>query len=312
MPPLVFARERQIWRSDGSGAPPQQLTTFDPGVYAGQPAFSPDGEQIAFVALIEPPITATVPLPASKLFLINADGSDLRELWAPAEGILWLPSWTPDGQSIYLMANTTYSAASDEDTESRLAVVRVDLATGERTTIVTGALDPTIAADGSHMAYLKFGDDGVTMHLEIAELDGTNPARVIDGGPFLGFYAPRFTPDGSQIVVAAIEGPETDDQGFPIKTTKGPFEQLLGLLEPPAAEAHGAPWDLWIVNIDGSGLRRLTYFYEDLPMVAFAPDGKEMVIMGYNGFYRMNIDGTQLRRIDPHGDHGGLDWAPSN
>jgi hypothetical protein len=69
------------------------------------------------------------------------------------------------------------------------------------------------------------------------------------------------------------------------------------------------PWDLWVVNVDGTGLRRLTKFYEDLPMAVFTPDGKELIVMAYGGFYRMNADGAKLRRIDPQGDHGGVDWA---
>ena len=60
---------------------------------------------------------------------------------------------------------------------------------------------------------------------------------------------------------------------------------------------------------DGSGLRRLTRFYEDLPMIAFSPDGTQAAIMGLGGIYRANPDAGNLRRVDLQGDHGGLDWA---
>jgi hypothetical protein len=33
--------------------------------------------------------------------------------------------------------------------------------------------------------------------------------------------------------------------------------------------------------------------------------------MGAAGMYVMEADGSQLRRIDPTGDHGGLDWLPA-
>jgi Tol biopolymer transport system component len=311
LPPLVFSRQGQIWLSDGSDASPQQLTSFGEGIYAGQPAVSPDGQQVAFVALVASQVTDTLELPSSALFVMNRDGSELREVWAPKERILWLPAWTPDAQAIYLLANGSLSAATEEGGLRALQVVRFDLATGQEQPIVSGALDPALSRDGRQLAYLKFDDEGVVMHLEVAGPDGANPRRVIDGTPFLGFFAPRFTPDGTQIVVAGIEGPETDEQGYPIRSAGGGFlDGVLGLFEPPAAQAHGAPWDMWIVNVDGSGLRRLTYFYEDQPMAAFAPDGSEMVIMGYNGFYRMNRDGSNLRRINPDGDHGGVDWLP--
>jgi Tol biopolymer transport system component len=170
-------------------------------------------------------------------------------------------------------------------------------------------LDPTLSRDGKQLAYLQLSQDGYTMALNIAAPDGSGSHAIIGGQDFQGFYAPRFSPDGKQIIVAAIGGPETDNQGKPI-TASAPsiLDRLLSLLEPSTAAAHGLPWDLWVVNTDGTGRRRLTNFYEDLPMVAFSPDGTQVAVMGYGGIYLMNLDGSRLRRIDPLGDHGGLDW----
>ena len=66
---------------------------------------------------------------------------------------------------------------------------------------------------------------------------------------------------------------------------------------------------LWIVNVDGSELRRLTAVREYTPMSVFSPDGTQIVIMGEGGIYRMDVDGSNLRKIDLVVDHGGLDWA---
>lgn len=63
------------------------------------------------------------------------------------------------------------------------------------------------------------------------------------------------------------------------------------------------------INTDGSGLKRLTNFSEDLPMAAFSPDGTQIAILAENGVYLMEADGGRLRRIDALGDKGGLDWA---
>jgi hypothetical protein len=45
-------------------------------------------------------------------------------------------------------------------------------------------------------------------------------------------------------------------------------------------------------------------------MALFAPDGRQIVMMGAGGIYLIDADGASFRQIDPLGDHGGLDWAP--
>jgi len=310
LPPIIFARQSNIWRSDGKGGAPQQITSLTAGSYAEYPTFSPDGSQIAFVAITPAPVTATLPLPTSALYVMNADGSALKPVWKPAQGLLGLFAWAPDGKSIYANGNGVQAETTDANSGRQLQVVRLDVATGAIQPLLTDALDPTLSRDGKQLAYLKLSADGYTMSLTIAAPDGSNAREIISGTDFQGFYAPRFSPDGKQIIVAGIGGPETDQQGNPIKASlPSALDRLLGLFEPATAEAHGLPWDLWIVNTDGSGLRRMTSFYEDLPMVAFSPDGKQVAVMGLGGIYLMAPDGSQLRKIDAVGDHGGLDWA---
>lgn len=312
LPRLVFTRQGNVWSSDGTGAPPNQLTTFDSSSYAEHPSFSSDSSRIAFVVVTQPPITATVPLPTSTLYVMNADGSNMRELWKPGEALLGMPRWSPDGKALYLALNGSQPAPDGNGSSRLLQILRFDLETGERQPILNDALDPAISNDGAQIAYLQLVEDGYTMALDVAAPDGSGARTVLDNISFQGFYAPRFSPDGKRIVVAAIGGPETDEQGYPITSssqTPSLLDQALALFEPPVAEAHGLPWDLWEVNVDGSGLRRLTKFYEDLPMTAFSPDGSQIAIMGYGGIYLMEPDGSKLRRIDRTGDHGGIDWA---
>jgi len=223
-----------------------------------------------------------------------------------------MPTWSADGRALYIAANGVKlpESGSAQPTARQLQVVRVDLATDTKQPLLDDALDPSISRDGKQLAYLKLSEDGYTMSLHIAAADGSGSRTIIEGTSFQGFYAPRFSPDSRRIVVAAVGGPETDAQGNPIKArAPSAIDRLLGLFEPPTAEAHGLPWDLWVVNSDGTGLRRLTTFYEDLPMASFSPDGKQIAVMGLGGIYLMEADGTRLRRIDQIGSHGGLDWA---
>jgi mono/diheme cytochrome c family protein/Tol biopolymer transport system component len=311
LPPIVFARQGNIWRGTGNGGAPQPLTNLQNGAYAEYPTISPDGGTIAFVAIAPPPITATLPLPSSTLYVMGADGAHLRAVWKPERGLLGMPTWSADGQALMIAANGVQlpQGGTAQPTSRELQVIRIDLATGAKQPLLNDALDPSISRDGKQLAYLKLSEDGYTMSLNSAAPDGSGSREVIGGQAFQGFYAPRFSPDGKQIVVAAIGGPETDAQGNPVKASApSALDRLLGLFEPPTAEAHGLPWDLWIVNSDGTGLRRLTNFYEDLPMAAFSPDGKQIAVMGLGGIYMMDTAGGRLRRIDQTGDHGGLDW----
>ena len=310
LPPLVFARQGNLWRSDGSGAPPKQLTQLGTGRVAEHPTISPDGQRIAFIGLGPPPVTATLPISTSALYVMNADGSNLRTLWQPDRGLLALPSWKPDGQSLYVSRSAILSDPLAPVPERLIEVVRVNAATGEGQRVLQDARDPTIARDGTRMVYVHFDKQNAAFSVHLAAPDGSGDRELISAGAFSDFYAPRFFPDGTRIIVAAIGGPVTDEQGYPVKTSnRSPLQGLFDVLAPPTAEAHGAPWDLWVVNIDGTGLRRLPMVREDTPMVAFAPDGKQIVMMGAGGIYLMSADGSNLRKIDPLGDHGGLDWA---
>lgn len=307
LPPLVFARQQNIWRSvDGE---PRRLTQVRSDGYAQYPTLSPDGRQIAYTVIAPPAPDAETPLPTSELRVIAVDGSGDRVVWKPEQGILSLPTWTPDGAGLYVAISGGPPIPGAGTGGDALQVVRVGLADGAVEPLLENALDPTLSPDGAQLAFLRLAEDGLTMSLYVAKADGSDPRVVIDGSVFLSFYAPRFSPDGRQIVVAAVGGPETDDSGVPIQGGgPSPLDGLLGLLEPPAAKAHGQPWDLWLVDVDGGGLRRLTWMSEDLPMAVFSPDGTRIAILGFGGLYLMNADGTDLRRIDREGDHGGLDW----
>jgi mono/diheme cytochrome c family protein/Tol biopolymer transport system component len=310
LPPMIFARQGNLWHSDGSGAPPRQLTKLGADHIAEHPALSPDGHRIALIALGPPPITATLPISTSALYIMNADGSDLRALWQPDQGLLALPTWTPDGQSLYVSRSAILSDPTAPVPERLIEIVRVDAATGDRQQVLTDARDPTIARDGKRMAYVHFDKQSAAFSLHVAAPDGSGDREVIGAGAFSDFYAPRFFPDGMRIVVAAIGGPVIDEQGNPVQpSSQSPLQDVLGLFAPTIVEAHGAPWDLWVVNIDGTSLRHLPAVREDNPMAAFSPDGTRIVMMGVGGIYLMDPDGKNLGKIDPLGDHGGLDWA---
>ncbi len=313
LPPLIFTRAGALWRSDGSEAPPQQLSDLEEGSYAQYPVLSPDGEQIAFV------ITSQGPLgedewpqlnPETQLAIMDADGSDLQILWDPERGVLGQPFWRPNSQELYVSISEVSSRPDAPIIDRLYQVGRVDPASGERAVAFEDAYDLAFSPDGELVAFLRWDEDLVRFKLSVAAADGSDVRDVVAGRGFVQLASPRFSPDGRQILFVSAGGPPTDEQGYPFtQGQRSPLERVLALFEPPVAEAHGSAADLWIVNIDGSGLRRLTRLREDSPMGIFSPDGERIIILAAGGIYEMNADGTNLQKLDPIGDHGGLDWG---
>jgi Tol biopolymer transport system component len=312
LPPLVLTREGDLWYSDGSGGPLLQLTTTGPNETIEDPAVSLDGQQVVYVQVNMPQSEDANPELSAALYVVNIDGTGLREVVAPEPGRLLIgPVWATEGSAIYAFTSTEEPTA-DGITEQRYRIVRIDLETGALEPLIEGGLDPAFSPDGSRMAFVQFGEDGYSLSLHVAAPDGSRAEELLGAEVFQSLYAPYFSPDGSQLVFSAVGGPVTDEQGYPVSTSddkRSPLGQILALLEPPAAEAHGSHWEIWIINSDGSGLRSLTSIGGDLPKVAFSPDGSELIFMTNGGIYRMNIDGSDLRLIDPVGDSGGIDWV---
>ncbi len=313
LPPLIFVRQGNLWRSDGSASPPRPITNLETGSYAQYPALAPDGHKVALITTSQAPITETTPLPlpipTTHLYVVDADGSELRLLWAPERGVLSAPAWSVDGQALYVSFADILSAPRAPVTERLFQVLRVDPRTGVREVVLSDARDLAFSPDGSAMAYLRWHQNVAAFSLNIAAVDGSGERELTRQDVFPELYAPRFSPNGRQIIFISAGGPPTDEQGYPIRGSKTPLDRVIALLAPAMAEAHGAKLDLWVIKSDGTGLRRLAALREDTPMAVFSPDGSQIAVMGTGGIYLLNADGSNLRRIDPLGDHGGLDWA---
>jgi hypothetical protein len=312
LPPLVLVRQGNLWRSDGNGAPLQQLTRVDGlNTSAGAPVFSPDGRQIAFTLAEPPKADAVVPMPRMSLHVMNADGSNQREVWSPEQAMLWRPAWAPDGRAIYVAANEWRTTPGQNESINVIQALRVDIDSGVAQPIVQDAVSATPSRDGRRLAYVR-RVNGYQTQLEVSAPDGSAAQIVVPAGQFEEVYAPRFAPNSTQIVFTAVGGPAVDPNGNPVATAPAqPLGGLLSLFDPPSAQAHGEAYDLWVVNADGTGLRRLTWLLADSPIAAYSPDGAEIIINSGTGMYRMNADGSRLRRVDPTEDHtgGGIDWG---
>jgi Tol biopolymer transport system component len=142
--------------------------------------WSPDGAHIAVQTSVH---RKTPPYP-DRLFLMNADGSDLHQLAedVDVQGTYWSPglSWSPDGT---LMAYATFSGGR-EDRQIHIWTGSPDgsapslLFESAAPPLETGG-SPVWSPDGTQVAFEHTTSDGEAVWL-VANADGTGDAREID------------------------------------------------------------------------------------------------------------------------------------
>ena len=82
-----------VMNRDGSNVSVLTSSEWDDG----QPAWSPNGQLIAFTSLRDQPAAATI---WRRLFLMNADGSSVRQVAPQVDLVAFSPSWSPDGAQL--------------------------------------------------------------------------------------------------------------------------------------------------------------------------------------------------------------------
>jgi mono/diheme cytochrome c family protein/Tol biopolymer transport system component len=296
LPKLAFIRDGSVWFSDNG--PAQPLVSLGPNRFAQNPTFAPDGQRIAFTTIEFADDMATI---TATLQISDLTGNDVQTVWQATDMQFRHPTWAADGTTL------TVTAIRSEPTPDGLylrqyVILEVSPANNTVELFLENARDLHIHPNSGQLAFIRTESATGAVSLSISDATRDNERILIGTGVFEEFAAPRFAPDGSRILFAA--------RGEPAPTAGGAGAWLRALISPAVARAHGTPWDIWMIDSDGSNLRRLTALYEDEPYAAFAPDGNDIIILGVTGIYRADSDGSQLRRIDASGGYGGIDWAP--
>jgi len=298
---LLYPRRNALVAFDLQSRQSTPIATFAANASLSTPATSPDRSRVALT--VYTPSTDPKDLGGADLYVVDVASGEQR-LLLPHDGSgVWLsePAWSADGQTIYYTKRATILENGKYRGEA-VSVERVGADGGTSEAVAQNASSPTLSADGRYLAYLSPVGGTEPARLWVATIDGADPRQLVGPG-FTQIAFPRFAPTGTQLVFAGVGGPA---RGHAPPSGGSSLARILG---PAIAEAHGIPWDLWIVNADGSGLTRITDVGEDSPVPAWSPDGSYIAFSGEIGLYLVQ-PATRETSMLAQEPASGVVWVP--
>ena len=273
---------------------PTQIVTPTPtATLAPTPQPTPTPTTRPVVSLPQGKIAYTVavtPPKHYKIFLINADGTDKRELADYASE----PSFAPDGQRLVFSVRPDGLYTMNLDGSDRRRIV------GD-----AKAASPDWSPDGTKILFHSVRGSSDRFSIYVVDADGSHERMVTDG------EQPAWAPDGSRL---AYKGCIGNDCGIMVINLDGSGKQRLTEYANdgnPAWSPDGSQiafvserdgnHEIYVMNSDGSNQRRLTDDPHTDALPTWLPDGQHIAFRsdrdGRWAIYVMRADGSDIRRL---------------
>lgn len=221
--------------------------------------------------------------PYRGILIMNSDGTQMRSLKETAgQGVT--PDWSPDGKRIVF--------ASQRSVRWQLYVIDVEDGNMVQLTDLPRASCPRWSPDGSRIAFCYSTDKEEEGGIYLMNADGTNVTRLV-GYPLKYAMPWEWSPDSTMLAFTATSEVATKEGQTP--------------------PANGEEY-LYVINADGSNLRRLNKGIPGVYLPTWSPNGKQILtsIEGkpmWGGFYLIDLDGSEGRKVFEPSRCNSLQWS---
>lgn len=300
---ILFASVRNgeggIYIMDDDGSNKTLLTDTNSPTY---PRWSPNGKQIVFVRSANPDDWEH-----SYLFLMNKDGTNIRQITGPHNGSDDYPSFSPNGKSILFLRYERFENGTNKFSMNILNLVNREI---HEIRELPGGY-PEWSPDGKKIAFFNrtLVDEHDT-NIFIMDADGNNLQELLLQPPandlIISRAYPRWSSDGQRILFVQRETGGADNQPKLIRVWKA-HRYMISDSKGNLLRQLDIPINRFCGSIDWMNNGKSIVF-SGCEIELNKPLLPDRVIPPYN-IYKYHIDSGELIRITEHkGNDYLVDW----
>ena len=304
---IAFMRDGKIWiideRMNVRRLAPWHRLAAEPG-FDRPLTWSPDGSKLLFWNHSRG---------RWDIWVMDANGTNRKNLTRTRTGGSRSPSWSPDGSRIAFMRDNPrglYLMSADGKSQERLSTK------GHRDAV------PAWSPDGRRIAYTdaRLVGDHVALDIFVVDLDGQHEMRLVEYGS-----DPAWSRDGEHLLFVGYRRGSSDlfliapDGKNEVNLTNSPEREWSPVRSPDGSRiAYLATSDgkteLRLMDANGTNAQRLTDFEETRWVeLSWSPDGSWLAFVsgaeGNEAVYIIGINGQNLRKLVDGGARFPV-WQP--